>query len=121
MAALRVAAESVLERFHDVKLIVLSDYDIIYKYQGDEFPDWDGHAGSVETSRIIAIRPDLVKGTGKSYKAKFPQYRVVPNPEDYFPSGVMGDPESASLTKGKKWNDLVLKEFRELIDGFLQD
>ncbi len=115
MAALRVAGEAVVEKHPKVKLLILSDYDIIYKYQGDEFPDWDGHAGSVETSRILAIKPELVRGKGESYKAEFPLYRVVPNPEKYFPTGVMGDPTNASIEKGKKWNDLVIEELIKLI------
>ena len=68
MAALRVAGEAVVQKC-DVKLMILSDYDIIYKFAGSEFPDWDGHAGSVETSRVMAISPELVKGEGDMFKA----------------------------------------------------
>jgi creatinine amidohydrolase len=119
MAALRVAGEAVVEKF-DVKLMVLSDYDIIYKYQAEEFPDWDGHAGSVETSRIIAIKPELAKEKGKTFKAELPPYRILKHPEKYFPGGVMGDPENASVEKGKKWNELVIKELKKIIIDMLE-
>ncbi len=114
MAALRVAADRVLEKFN-VKMMILSDYDIIYKYAGKEFPEWDGHAGSVETSRIMAIRPELVKGRGERSKPNFPQYRILRHPEKCFPSGVMGDPTTASAEKGEKWNKLVVDELKKLI------
>jgi creatinine amidohydrolase len=120
MAALRVAGEAVIEKYPKIKLMLLSDYDIIYKYQGDKFPAWDGHAGSVETSRIMAIKPDLIKGSGKMSKIDFPPYRILPDLESYFPSGVMGDPGSASEYKGKDWNELVIKELKELINNMLE-
>lgn len=114
MAALRVAGEAIVEKY-DVKLMVLSDYDIIYKLAGKEFPEWDGHAGSVETSRILAISPELVKGKGKLAKIDFPPYMILRNPEKYFPTGVMGDPEAASTEFGEKMNKLVLDELKRLI------
>jgi creatinine amidohydrolase len=121
MAALRVAAEGVLKSYPKLKIMVLSDYDIIYKYQGEEFSDWDGHAGSVETSRILALRPELVTGSGETFKAEFPQYRILPNPEKYFPNGVMGDPSKASSDSGRKWNELVISELKMLIQQMLED
>jgi creatinine amidohydrolase len=120
MAALRVAGEAVLEKY-DVKLMILSDYDIIYQYASDKFPDWDGHAGSVETSRVMAITPELVKGRGKLFKAKFPSYRILRNYEEYFPDGVMGDPTAASAEKGVEWNELVLVELKKLIVEMVEE
>jgi creatinine amidohydrolase len=120
MAALRVAAEAVVEKF-DVKLMVLSDYDIIYKYAADKFPAWDGHAGSVETSRVMAINPELIKGKGETFKAEFPEYQIIRDPEKYFPSGIMGDPTTASKEKGDEWNELVIRELKKLIKGMIED
>ena len=114
MAALRLVGEAIVEKY-DVKLMVLSDYDIIYKLAGKEFPEWDGHAGSVETSRVLAISPELVKGKGKLAKIDFPEYMILRNPEKYFPTGVMGDPESASTELGEKMNKLVIDELKRLI------
>ena len=114
MIALRLACEGVVEKF-DVNLMLLSDYDIIYKLAGDKFPEWDGHAGSVETSRMMAISPNLIKGKGELFKAEFPSYMVIKDPEKYFPSGVMGDPTSATAEKGHEWNELVLTELKKMI------
>ena len=119
MAALRVAGEWVLEKYPEVRLMILSDYDIIYQFAADAFPAWDGHAGSVETSRVMAIRPELVKGKGQAFKPELPKYRVLRNPEKYFPSGVMGDPENASAEKGEEWNQLVVDEMKKLIEDMI--
>ena len=118
MAALRVAGEAVVEKF-DVNLLILSDYDIIYKLAGQEFPDWDGHAGSVETSRVMAISPELVKETDKTFKVEFPPYRVFKDPEKFFPEGIMGDPPTATADKGHHWNDLVVVELKKLISDMV--
>ncbi len=114
MAALRLASMAVVEKY-DIKLMVLSDYDIIYKLAGKEFPEWDGHAGSVETSRIMAISPELVKGKGELAKVEFPPYRILRNPEKYFPTGVMGDPTAANTELGERMNKLVIDELKRLI------
>ncbi|WP_455391585.1 creatininase family protein [[Eubacterium] cellulosolvens] len=119
MAALRVAGTEVVKKY-DVKLMVLSDYDIIYKLAGTEFPEWDGHAGSVETARVMAISPELVKGKGERAKVDFPQYRILHNPEKYFPTGVMGDPPAASTELGERMNKLVIDELKRLIIEMLE-
>ena len=60
MAAIRLGAQSAVESNDRLKVMVLSDYDIAYDLAGKEFPASDGHAGQIETSRMLAIRPDLV-------------------------------------------------------------
>ena len=114
MAALRLAAEHILED-HDMKLMVLSDYDIAYAMKEIEIPQDDGHAGMIETSRVMAIRPDLVKGTAKPCHPEFPKYRVMKDSEKYFPDGVMGDPQLANREFGEKANRIIVDELAELI------
>jgi len=63
----------------------------------------------------LAISPELVKGKGKLAKIDFPEYMILRNPEKYFPTGVMGDPESASTELGEKMNKLVIDELKRLI------
>jgi creatinine amidohydrolase len=116
MAALRTAAEEVVRK-NKVKVMVLSDYDIAYELiQIDmSIPDDDGHSGLIETSRILYIREDLVKGKGVAGKERPPKYMVLPDPEKYFPTGVMGDPREASKVKGDQINDYIIKELVKLI------
>jgi len=115
MAALRLAAEEVLEERGDLKIMVLSDYDIAYAIKDDAIPPEDGHAGMMETSRVLAITPELVKGKGKAFRPKFPKYRIMKDSEKYFPGGVMGDPTKASAKKGKEWNAYIVKELAKLV------
>jgi creatinine amidohydrolase len=114
MAALRLAAEHILEE-HDMKIMVLSDYDIAYAMKEIEIPQDDGHAGMIETSRVMAIRPDLVKGSAEPCHPEFPKYRVIKDSEKYFPDGVMGDPQLANKKFGEKANRIIVDELAELI------
>lgn len=115
MAALRLAAEHVIEKHPGLKLMVLSDYDIAYAMKEVEIPKDDGHAGMIETSRVMAIRPDLVKGVAKPCHPEFPRYRILPDAERYFPDGVMGDPQLATREFGEKANRIISEELARLV------
>ncbi|MDD4307506.1 MAG: creatininase family protein [Thermoplasmata archaeon] len=120
MAALRLAAERVLEE-HEMNIMVLSDYDIAYAMKEIEIPQDDGHAGMIETSRVMAIRPDLVKGTAKPCHPEFPKYRVMSDSEKYFPDGVMGDPQLATGEFGEKANRIIVDELAILIKKMAEE
>lgn len=120
MAALRLAAERVLEE-HEMKIMVLSDYDIAYAMKEIEIPQDDGHAGMIETSRVMAIRPDLVKGTAKPCHPEFPKYRVMSDSEKYFPDGVMGDPQLATKGFGEKANRIIVDELAILVKKMAEE
>lgn len=122
MAALRLAAQEVM-RFHrqessprKPRIMVCSDYDFAYELKGKYFDEKDGHAGTIETSRIMAIRSDLVKREGKKSFLKLPRFEIVADPERYFPSGVIGDPSMASAKKGRMINRYVTKEVIKLVE-----
>lgn len=122
MAALRLAAQEVM-RFHrqessprKTRIMVCSDYDFAYELKGKYFDEKDGHAGTIETSRIMAIRSDLVKREGKKSFPKLPRFEIVADPERYFPSGVIGDPSMASAKKGRMINRYVTKEVIKLVE-----
>jgi creatinine amidohydrolase len=114
MAALKLACSHALEK-HDLKLMVLSDYDIAYTMDEIDIPVNDGHAGMIETSRIMALRPELVKGTAESHHPNFPEFRVLKHPEKHFPTGIMGDPQLASKEFGEKANKIIAERLVELI------
>jgi creatinine amidohydrolase len=121
MAALKLAAEHVIEKHPDLKMMVLSDYDIAYAMKEIEIPQDDGHAGMIETSRVMAIRPDLVKGTAKPCHPEFPKYRVIKDAEKYFPDGVMGDPQLANKEFGEKANRIIIDELAILIQAMVSE
>ncbi len=115
MAALRAGALKAVEANPKLKVMVLSDYDIAYDLRGKEFPEDDGHAGEIETSRMLRLRPDLVGPGRPKGKARPPKYMVLPDPERYFPSGVMGDSTGASAIKGKNIDDYVVAKLSALV------
>ncbi len=122
MAALRLAAQEVIQESTENKtakkprIIVCSDYDFAYKLKGKYFDERDGHGGTIETSRVMAMRPDLIKGKGKKSYPKIPPFEIFSNPEKHFPSGIIGDPTAASAKKGNLANDYVIKEIIKLVE-----
>jgi creatinine amidohydrolase len=121
MAALRLAAQDVILLNEDARLqkkpriMVLSDYDFAYELKGKYFSEKDGHAGTIETSRILAIKPNLIKTKGKTSFPEMPRFEIVAHPERYFPSGVIGDPASASSSKGRMINKYVIRQITNLV------
>lgn len=120
MRALKLAAEEALEAHPHLVVWVLSDYELLDDFDagsaaGVEIPRWDGHAGAMETSRMLAIRPDLVQGRGEAHRVQFPEFRVERDAERHFPSGVMGDPTLASEKLGRAANDHIVARLARLI------
>ena len=111
MAALRTAAKEVVD-LTGADVTVLSDYDIIY---ASEFAEaGEGHAGKIETSRILAQRPDLVKGRGRWGENRIPRHAVVRDARRYWP-GVTGDPRKATRSLGERIDRLVEKELVAIV------
>ena len=50
---------------------------------------------------------------------KLPRFEVVPDPERYFPSGVMGDPTIATADKGQRINEYVIEQIVKLVEELL--
>ncbi|PVX26566.1 MAG: creatininase, partial [Candidatus Bathyarchaeum sp.] len=97
------------------RIMVCSDYDFAFDLKGIEFDERDSHAGTIETSRVMAIRPDLMKGKGTRNYPDLPRFEITPDPERYFPSGVMGDPTIAAAKKGQKINEYVIEQIVKLV------
>ena len=116
MAAMRMAAKSIVKDYPDAKIMVMSDYDLVPDYKGGNIPSWDGHAGKAETSRMLNIRPDISKRGKTATRAKYREFMVLPDPESQFPTGVSGDPRRASPELGKKIDDYILRRLLGLIE-----
>ena len=114
MRALRLAAEEVVHAHPQMRIFVLSDYELIGGLD-TPFPKWDGHAGGLETSRMLALRPDLVKGSAAAHQVKFPDFLIEAHPEKRFPSGVMGDPTLASAEIGRRANAWIVDRLVEVL------
>ncbi len=123
MTALRLAAQKVVLENEKVaserktRIMVLSDYDFAYELKEKlAISPKDGHAGDIETSRVMAIRPDLVKGKGEGSFPQMPRFEIVADPERYFPSGVIGDPTEATASKGQMINEYVIEQVAKLVE-----
>ncbi len=123
MAALREAAENLIREQPTVKLAVVSDLDLVREASGDMIQTAaDGHAGEVETSRMMHLHPDSVREArpAEEYPA-FPRYRVVPDPEAYWPGGVWGDPSKADEEKGKVLVERSAEALAGIIKGMVEE
>jgi creatinine amidohydrolase len=126
MTALKLAAQEIVWRHEKtnsktkLRIMVCSDYDFAYELKGKYFSEKDGHAGTIETSRVMAIRPELIKSKGKKSFPKMPRFEIVADSEKYFPSGVIGDPTAASEKKGKITNEYIIKEVAKLVKELQQ-
>lgn len=115
MAALNLAAEEILD-IHHVKIMVLSDYDIAYEYRGKLVPETDSHAGIIETSRVMAIAPELVKKERKYEQRKTEKkYMVLKDIREYYTYGTLSDPEGANSELGAQLNKLIVDRLIEYI------
>ena len=122
MAALRLAAQEVVWEHEKEdaekrpRIMVCSDYDFAYELKGKYFSEKDGHAGTIETSRVMAIKPELIKAKGIKSFPKFPRFEIIADPERYFPAGVIGDPTAASPEKGRMINKYIVREVVKLVE-----
>jgi creatinine amidohydrolase len=122
MSALRLAAYHVMSRHmgevkrRELRIMVCSDYDFAYELRGKYFSEDDGHGGTIETSRMMAIKPELVKKGGRKNVRKLPKFEVTVDPREFLPDGIRGEPEVASIEKGKFVNEYIIGELVKLIE-----
>jgi creatinine amidohydrolase len=119
MVALRLAAQDVVVRNDEagvkVRILVLSDFDFAEELAAQYAKEGDGHAGTLETSRVMAIKPELIKAEGKAEVWRLPRFEVVAHPERFFPGGVNGDPAAASVEKGEEINRYIIEQLEKLV------
>ncbi len=115
MAALRLACEDVLKEYKNLKIMLLSDYNIAYQYRRKLVPEDDSHAGIIETSRIMAIRPELVKKNYKFEKNPAGKYTVQVDYKEMVPYATFSNPEGANKELGEKLNNMILDELLKII------
>jgi creatinine amidohydrolase len=117
MSALKEAAEVLIEELKGVKMAVISPYDILSKELSElsDTPN-DSHAGEIETSLVLSLAPELVKGRSNEEYPRIPKPFVVRNKLKYWPGGVWGDPSRATREKGDKAVKLIVNKIVDIID-----
>lgn len=114
--ALRQACVEVVEEF-GVKLMLLSDYDIVKRFPEDQ--KGDGHGGKMETARMMDIAPELVRPQEKVGKYVSLGYMILSDPERSMPDGFVGDAPSATAELGRRLNSFIVDELtREVKTSF---
>lgn len=117
IAALRETAELLVEKLRNIKIAVLSPYDLLWKELSEvaETPN-DSHAGELETSMMLYLSPKLVKGRAAEEYPKIPKPFIVKNKVKYWPGGVWGNPKKASIEKGKKAIKIIADKIVEILE-----
>ena len=116
IAALREAARSVTEA-HGARIFVVCDYEVACRVPEGSDPELKGHAGALETSRVMAIREELVLGAPEVRFQPPPAWDVAPEPSVYFPDGVRGDPTRASRALGDAVQAAVVDRLVEMVES----
>jgi creatinine amidohydrolase len=110
------AGEQLLEELPDARISVISEYNEIQRAGKAlvEAAD-DSHAGEIETSRVMFLRPELVKGTSPAEWPSYPAARLVRDKRRHWRGGVWGDPAKATPEKGRQLTELAVARVIELL------
>ena len=115
MAMIKDACEDVVRRYQ-MDVVFLADYDIGKGLQEEiGAGPGDGHGGMMETSRIMALRPDLVPKNRTKGEFVSAGYTVLSDPESCYPQGFVGDAAKATAQAGKRLNDYITDALTDLI------
>ena len=118
MAALEEACQMAVEE-RDFPVSLVSLFDLI-DFKAVETPH-DGHAGEVETSLMMAICSDLVKGKPEKHFPKRPQFLIMKDVRHLMGNGIMGNPETATLEKGKQFFQMAVAGVMDALDELESD
>jgi creatinine amidohydrolase len=98
--------ERVFNAFEEAEL------DFLFADAREGFPGWPAeHAAIMETSLVMALRPELVRGEkiADDRSAERPFYEVIPTPPEHVAaSGVLAEASKASPEKGARLVELIL-------------
>jgi creatinine amidohydrolase len=119
MAAIRHGAERATHRHHDLAVAALCDYEFVYELRGKEAPASDGHGGLLETSRVLALAPELVGPERPVVEFKVPKFQVREPTPDQWSESVMGDTRKASAALGQRIQRHVLSRLEETVRAAL--
>jgi len=119
MGALREAAELAMREHPRLKVVVLSDYDFVYELRGKLSPPTDGHAGLLETSRVMALAPETVGSARPSVEYRHSPFVPGSPSEADWPESVIGDTRDANPELGAKVQAHVLDRLVETVQTLL--
>ncbi len=116
VSCLTEVGEELLQTYPDIRVATLSILDLAMNgWQEVIVTKDDSHAGEVETSVMLHLRPQLVGEARPREWPRFPKHLLVRDKLRYWPGGVWGDASHASERKGKKLFDLSVEALLRLI------
>ena len=119
MAALREAADNVMQTHPGTRIVVLCDYEFVYELRGKESPASDGHAGLLETSRVMALAPGLVGSARPVVEYRHSPFVPGTPSEKDWPDSVIGDTRPATPELGARVQAHVLDRLVETVRTLL--
>lgn len=126
---------AILRDEDDISVVALNWFGLVDADMGRLFGDEQlkgskvGHAGAVETSLNLHLRPELsdqgtpvayLDGSSPDYIRRVGGFRQTPR-ETISPSGVMGDPRLADAAKGAELFELAVTRLVEFAAAFMED
>lgn len=119
LTAIKEAGEELVREFDCLKLALLSLYELVAEEIGGIVEtEKDSHAGEIETSLMLYIRDELVKGRSLEEYPRFPGPFLVRDKVRYWRGGVWGDPGKASKEKGERVFRIMVDKVVDLIRQF---
>lgn len=118
MAALEEACQMAVEE-RDLSVSLVSLFDLIDD-KAVETPH-DGHAGEIETSLMMVIRPHLVRGTPEKHLPNRPRFMVMKDVRHLMGNGIMGNPQPATPEKGRQFFQMAVGGVMEALDELESD
>ncbi len=121
MRALKLAVREKLDDGLDMTVALLSEWDLLFALDEDELdeveiPVGDGHAGTMETARMLYYRPELVKQPPSAHVVEEVPHVIPKDPSSIWPDGYGGDPSVASDKLGKALHDRAVAGLTELFE-----
>ena len=113
LAALKEASEGAVAK-RDLRVSLVSDFDLIDTSDVETLGD--GHAGEIETSRMLVIREDLVRGLPEKHFPPRPRYLIMRDVRHLMGNGIMGDPSKATKEKGKRFMEMSVRGVLEALE-----
>ncbi|OPY49678.1 MAG: Creatinine amidohydrolase [Methanosaeta sp. PtaU1.Bin112] len=118
MAALEEACQMAVE-VRDFSVSLVSLFDLIDN-KAVQTPH-DGHAGEIETSLMMVIRPHLVRGTPEKHFPKRPKFMVMKDVRHLMGNGIMGNPLPATPEKGEQFFQMAVGGVMRALDELESD
>jgi creatinine amidohydrolase len=112
MAALKEACMEAVQKT-DLRASLVTDFDFVV--EGCKIAG-DGHAGHIESSRMLSIRPDLVSGLPPAFMPRRPRHLVMKSVRHLMGDGVMGDPSAATREDGELLNEMAAEGVLSALD-----